>query len=446
MLRSMYESQRKDPAPRLPTTGLARGYADMSRSQLAAIIDSSDDAIISTDTAGIVQTWNKAAETLYGYPAAGVIGRSLALIMPPSEVGRYGEWIQRVAAGERLRRLECNCVRADGVVMENSMTLSPVRDLFGQVLGISSISRDMTESKRVERERSRLIEAMEQAVDGKALVNLSGQIDFVNEAFTRLAETRREELLGAEFQSVHAKKQAAFDFSAVTLRLAAGETVAATYEFRLADGKAGVEQMLISPIYDDRKRINSYLVQVRDVSKETALQRRMDRAQKVELLGKLSGGIAHDFNNILTCAIGFTDMAILENSEPRVCEYLRGVQQANHRAGNLVKQILGFSQPREEQFGSLELAPMLTQVAKLLRASLPATISIDCADATGLPPVLGDATQIHHVLLNLCVNVGHAMTGGGNLTIAVSAAHVKEAARLDLGELEPGKIRCRLGE
>ena len=166
---------------------------------------------------------------------------------------------------------------------------------------------------------------------------------------------------------------------------------------------------------------------VRDTTRRDDLEGRLRQAQKMEAIGTLSGGIAHDFNNILTPILGYTEMSI--NNLPvdsKTSEYLAQVQKAGERAKDLVGQILTFSHHTEGEQKPIQLVPIVKEALKLLYATLPATIEIhqNIAKETGI--VNADPTQMHQILMNLCINAGHAMPEGGVLEISLVNVELDE--------------------
>ena len=135
------------------------------RSRLAAIVDSSDDAIISKDLDGVISTWNQAAQQLFGYSEAEAVGQSIALIIPAELRDEEIEILRRIRRGDRIDHYETRRVTRDGRILEVSITISPVRDADGRVVGASKVLRDITGSKRAEFElrmmHQRLIDAQE---------------------------------------------------------------------------------------------------------------------------------------------------------------------------------------------------------------------------------------------------------------------------------------------
>ena len=127
-----------------------RRRAEQARAQLAAIVESSDDAIVSKDLNGIIQNWNAAAQRLFGYTAEEAVGRHISLIIPAERADEEDKIIARLRAGERVYHFDTVRVRKDGQPVHVSLTISPVRDETGRIVGASKIARDITDRKQAE--------------------------------------------------------------------------------------------------------------------------------------------------------------------------------------------------------------------------------------------------------------------------------------------------------
>ena len=141
-----------------------RQQAQASKSLLAAIVESSDDAILSKTLDGIILSWNQGAQRMYGYTAAEMIGQRVAMLMPPDRLREMGAIHERIRRGEHVIRYETIRVRKDGSPISVSITVSPVKGTDGQVIGASSIARDITERKQEEAERLQLIRELTNAL------------------------------------------------------------------------------------------------------------------------------------------------------------------------------------------------------------------------------------------------------------------------------------------
>ena len=130
----------------------ARAQAAEIGSGLAAIVESSDDAIISKTLEGVITSWNGGAERLFGYTAEEVIGKSVTLLIPPSQIDEEPTILEKLRRGERIDHYETVRVRKDGTVLHVSLTVSPIKDGVGTIIGASKIARDITQRKREEEE------------------------------------------------------------------------------------------------------------------------------------------------------------------------------------------------------------------------------------------------------------------------------------------------------
>jgi PAS domain S-box-containing protein len=140
-----------------------RRSADETRARLAAIVESSEDAIISKDLDGVITSWNQAAERLFGYTAAEAVGRPITMLIPAERLREEPAILDRIRAGERVEHFETVRVRRDGTLLDVSLTISPLRDSDGHVTGASKIARDITEWKRTQRHREELLHIAERA-------------------------------------------------------------------------------------------------------------------------------------------------------------------------------------------------------------------------------------------------------------------------------------------
>ena len=167
---------------------------------LAAIVDSSDEAIISKNLSGIIQSWNKAAERIFGYTAEEAVGQSILLIIPPELHSEEAPFLERLRQGDRIKNYETTRRRKDGKLIDISLTVSPVRDRNGQIIGASKIVRDITEHKAaqlalVETQR-RLTVTLQSIGDAVLATDAQARVTFVNRMAEELLGDAERQILG----------------------------------------------------------------------------------------------------------------------------------------------------------------------------------------------------------------------------------------------------------
>ena len=140
-----------------------------------AIVDSSDDAIISKNLQSIVMSWNKSAERIFGYSAEEMVGQSIAKLFPPNRLDEEAQILARIQQGERVDHFETQRRDKDGKPIDVSLTISPIRNADGVIVGASKIARDVTEQKKAHRKLSEALEALKSAdrIKGEFLATLS---------------------------------------------------------------------------------------------------------------------------------------------------------------------------------------------------------------------------------------------------------------------------------
>jgi PAS domain S-box-containing protein len=171
------------------------------------------------------------------------------------------------------------------------------------------------------------------------------------------------------------------------------------------------------------------------------LEANLHRSQRIEAIGTLAGGIAHDFNNILAAVMGYSEICLLQLAEnDPVHGKIKAIYDAGGRARDLVRQILTFSRHNEQALMPVQIGPLIKEVLKLLRASLPATIDLQQEVQPQLPSIMADSTQIHQIVMNLCTNAAHAMEQtGGSLKVVVDQVELSANTIGLIPEAVPGR-------
>jgi two-component system, cell cycle sensor histidine kinase and response regulator CckA len=179
-----------------------RKQAEEALAQLALIVESSDDAISSVALDGKIVSWNKGAQRIYGYSESEALGQSIGIISPPDRPQEIPQLLERLRRGERIPAFETVRVRKDGQPIDVSLTISPVFDHGGKIVGTAAVARDNTARKREEERSRRLAQVVDSATELISTGDPEGRITFMNRAFLQAIGWSEEEVLGKYFRDV----------------------------------------------------------------------------------------------------------------------------------------------------------------------------------------------------------------------------------------------------
>lgn len=274
-------------------------------------------------------------------------------------------------------------------------------------------------------ETRRLAFAFEQIAEGVIITDPGGIIEYTNPAFENITGYNSSEVVGKTSAILQSKKHGEALHQNLWKTILGGETWAGRIKDKRKDGSFVTLDVTIAPIYKDNIEILGYVTITRDVTEHITIERMLRQAQKMEAIGTLAGGIAHDFNNILSVILGYSEMCIEEEETDLLIlkDYMLQVYESANRAKDLVAQILSFSRQSEQIKKSVKIIPIVNEVSKFLKASVPSSINIKLRFKTEEDIIYADPTQIHQVLMNLCTNACHAMKEkGGELLIEIESS------------------------
>jgi PAS domain S-box-containing protein len=247
---------------------------------LAAIVESSDDAILSKDTDGIIQSANAATERIFGYSAAELVGKSVRVLIPPELQAEEDEILARIRRGERVDHFETVRVTKDNRRLDISLTISPVRDASGRIIGASKIARDITEQTRARGAQARLAAIVASSTDAIITKDLNGIVQSCNPACEQVFGYREAELVGRSVLVVIPPERHAEE-DAILSKVRRGERVDHFETVRLAkDGRRLDVSLAIAPIKDDRGEIVGVAKIVRDMTEQKRLARELAAQQE----------------------------------------------------------------------------------------------------------------------------------------------------------------------
>jgi PAS domain S-box-containing protein len=247
---------------------------------LAAIVEFSDDAILAKTLDGLVTDWNGGAERLYGYTAEEAIGRTIGLHVPADRAGEVNGILGRIRRGERLENFETVRLRKDGTRIDVSLTVSPIRNRAGNVIGASTIARDITERKRAEESLLKLRVAVEQAENVIFMTDPDGAITYVNPAFEKVYGYTREEALGRTPRILKGGQHDKTYFERFWRRLLAGEFVREEFVNRKSDGQLVTVEASVSSVLDRKGKRVGFIAVQDDVSERKRAEEALRKSEQ----------------------------------------------------------------------------------------------------------------------------------------------------------------------
>jgi PAS domain S-box-containing protein len=260
---------------------------------LARVVESSEDAIVSKNLDGIIMSWNRAAERMFGYAAGEVIGRSIRLIIPADRQSEEDMVLARIRAGQAVTQFETVRQRKDGSLLPISLTVSPIHDDAGRVIGASKIARDLTDRNRAEIASRRLAAIVESSDDAIITKDLDGIVTSWNAAAERMFGYTAAEAVGRSILMV-IPEELQEEEEAVLARVRDGEQLDHYDTIRQRkDGTRLFISLTVSPILDAKGRIVGASKIARDITERTRLMAEaQENALNAEKLGEVGAVVA----------------------------------------------------------------------------------------------------------------------------------------------------------
>ena len=386
-------------------------------SLLEAIVRSSDDAIITKSLDGIVTSWNPAATRIFGYLPEEIVGQPILKLIPPHLHHQEPFILGKLRAGEQIAHFETERVRKDGGKIFVSLTISPVRDKQGTVIGVSKIARDITEQRRMDMARSRLAAIVESADDAILSKDLDGIITSWNRAAERTFGYTEKEMIGTSIlvlvpQELHPEEQV------ILGKIRRGEPIEHYETIRLTkDGRRRNVSLSISPLRDASGVVVGASKVLRDITQRKQMEQSLILAEKLSASGRMAASIAHEINNPLEAVLNLIYLARSNTSNPEVFAYLKTAESELVRLSHIAKQTLGFY--REQHSAAVvSLTELVGDVLRIYSTKLQeAGVKVETCFQSARQVVVRRGEMIQ-VISNLVTNAMYAMSSGGRLRVA----------------------------
>jgi PAS domain S-box-containing protein len=386
--------------------------------------------LLSEVTSDAIWDWDLARDTIWWSPSLGqhfrMDAERLATVaawrsaIHPDDRERVTAGLDAVLAGPGLHWTdEYRLLRADGSAVTVLDRGSVLRDSDGKAVRMVGSLTDQTARAAAQEQLREQATLLDHAQDAIVVRDLEHRVRNWNRAAEARFGWSRAEAVGQRVTELLYRdlELAAFEAAQEAVREKGewrGELV-----HRARDGRLLTFESRWSLLRDDLGAPKSVLTINTDVTEKRVLEKQFLRAQRLESLGTLAGGIAHDLNNVLAPILMTASALELDESDPQRAEDLRDIHRAAQRGADIVKQLLSFARGVEGERMPVDLARLGKELRKIVRETFPKDITFELDIAPGLSLVEADATQIHQVLTNLCVNARDAMPRGGTLTVTM---------------------------
>ncbi|RXT50704.1 PAS domain S-box protein [Bradyrhizobium betae] len=392
-------------------------YAERER-LFSAVVESSNDAIITKSLDGTITSWNHAAERVFGYSAEEAIGRQVDIIMSEGQREEVDEMLASTRNGGVIDQHETVRLHKNGQPIDVMLSQVPLRSRDGNIIGASKVVRDITERKRAESALNREIEErqriFETSQDLILVTDGFGNFVQVSPSVTAILGLSPDDMVGhSATEFIHPDD---LEKTRDEMRTARRGAVKRSFEARYYhhDG----HEVTLNWMGTWSEPVKRHFFIGRDLTEKQAAEAQLRQVQKMDSIGQLTGGVAHDFNNVLTVITG--TIGILADAvadRPELAAITKLIDDAAERGAQLTKHLLAFARKQPLQPREIDVNALTLEAAKLLHPTLGEQITIMPQLTEDAWPTLVDPGQLSTAILNLALNARDAMPDGGTLVL-----------------------------
>lgn len=395
----------------------------VSEDRYRSLVETSFDWVWEVDSAWRYTYASPQVTELLGFSPEEVIGRTPFDLMPADEAQRVGKLFQQYAANHApIIALENANLHRDGRLVVVETNAIPLYADDGSWIGYRGMDRDITASREAQRTLRLHGAALEYAANAIIISGRDGLIEWVNPAFTMLSGWTFEEARGRKPRELlnSGMHEEAF-YRQMEETVEAGKVWRGEMINRRKDGTNRTEDVTVTPLRDESGRITHFISIKQDVTERKSLEAQNRQAQRMEAIGTLASGVAHDLNNILAPMLMVPSLLKPKLPDEQDQEILAMLHQGAQRGASIIKQLLTFSRGLGGERTAVQIKHLVKEIGSIIRETFPRDIELRLDTPVSLPLVHADPTQIHQVLLNLCVNARDSMPEGGHLSIVTSS-------------------------
>jgi len=432
---------------------------DETNSRLAAIVASSDDAIVGKTLDGMVTDWNRGAEMIFGYSADEMIGKSIAALLPPGQEDEESAILTRLKSGERIEHFETRRRRKDGEIIDVSLTASPLRDGFGRLVGASKVARDITAAKRsqttlAERE-AHLQSVLDTVPDAMVVIDTQGIMQSFSATAERLFGYTVAEAIGQNVKILMPSPYREQHDDYLGRYLATGERriigIRRIAVGQRKDGSTFPMELSVGEMRSGERRFFTGFV--RDLTERQQTQQRLQELQaelihmsRFTALGEMASTLAHELNQPLTAVANYLKggRRLLDSGQsksiPMAREAMERAAEQALRAGQIIRRLREFVARGESERQVENLAKLIEEASALALVGAKETgVRVSFEFDPRAVFVLADKIQVEQVLLNLMRNAVEAMQEMTRRELTVSTHQLdNETVQVDVADTGSG--------
>jgi PAS domain S-box-containing protein len=394
-----------------------------SEALFRAIFEGAAIGMALVDMEGRPVVSNPALEDMLGYSGGELRNMVFTEFTHPEDATTDWELFKELIEGKRdCYQIEKRYYRKDGRLVWGRLTVSLIRRAGGKPHLAIGMVEDITERKRAEKKIREQAELLDKAQEAIFVRDFEHRIIYWNKGAERLYGWTQEEAIGKNSNQLLYSPQL---IEAQKSVMEKGEWAGELHQIT-KDGRKVIVESRWSLVRDSEENPKSILVVNTDITEKKRLEARFLRAQRMESIGILAGGIAHDFNNILTPIMMSLGMLRQRFTDEKSQNWINTIEVSAQRGANLVNQILSFVRGTESGYKIFQIRHLIFEIEKIVREIFPKSTEIQTYIPKDLWTVSGDPTQLHQVLMNLCVNAHDAMPNGGILSISAENFFIDE--------------------